>query len=635
MARPLPKARNRIAEYAVMSLVLFVGILAVLPVGGLRVGASHTSSETPGSPHSDLRASSASAHSLLAPTDAPRLVAAPSWWNITTLSAAMPAPRILGTMVWDPADNYSVLFGGASGTSAGEFGDTWSFRNGTWTQLSPSIHPLPRAFQAMAWDPIDNKVLLFGGFNGTAIYGDTWAFSHGQWTNISPLSSPPARYAAGLTYDGADGEMLLYGGVNASLFAQSDTWAFAHGTWSQLSPATNPGPLVVPAMVYDAADGYVLLEGGSHNDTNLGVTGACWRFSGDVWTQLTPSTLPAPRLAGMVEYDPETASVLLLGGANKTNAAYSDFWQFHAGAWNEIATSTPLGARFGSAVAYQPLAHYLLLTGGELQFNATHVIPTSDSWAYASALNVTGTALPPTTDLGAKVRFSGQSAGGIGPVALSWSFGDASSASGAAPNHTYVAMGSYTVHLNATDALGVHATTMFTVSVNARPTAAITTSPSPANVTVSAGGRVNFTGTAAGGTAPFTFGWSFGDGLTGTGNRTSHAYAAAGTFTVRLTLTDAAGVVAISNASVNVTAGTTHTPPGSGGSSSSTPYLLYGILAAVVVAVAVAAALLLSRRKRSPPTNPAGPPGYPQPPYYPPPSAVGAPPPPSPPPPTA
>src|SRR5712691_3603678 len=50
--------------------------------------------------------------------------------------------------------------------------------------------------------------------------------------------------------------------------------------------------------------------------------------------------------------------------------------------------------------------------------------------------------------------------------------------------------------------------------------------------------QVTFTGAANGGTAPYVFSWTFGDGSTGTGSAVTHAYTSAGTFTVALTVKD-------------------------------------------------------------------------------------------------
>ena len=47
-----------------------------------------------------------------------------------------------------------------------------------------------------------------------------------------------------------------------------------------------------------------------------------------------------------------------------------------------------------------------------------------------------------------------------------------------------------------------------------------------------------FTASASGGTSPFTFSWSFGDGSTGTGSLVTHTYSSAGSYTTALTVED-------------------------------------------------------------------------------------------------
>ncbi len=88
--------------------------------------------------------------------------------------------------------------------------------------------------------------------------------------------------------------------------------------------------------------------------------------------------------------------------------------------------------------------------------------------------------------------------------------------------------------LTANDAGATAMTEFFGVSGPAL-TASFTFSPSPAV----AGQVMAFTGTVSGGISPYTFTWDFGDSATGSGNPVTHSYTANGTYTVKMTVTDA------------------------------------------------------------------------------------------------
>ena len=66
------------------------------------------------------------------------------------------------------------------------------------------------------------------------------------------------------------------------------------------------------------------------------------------------------------------------------------------------------------------------------------------------------------------------------------------------------------------------------------------------------GQTVTFTATVSGGTAPYSYNWSFGDGTIGTGSSTSHTYQAATTYTVSLAVTDSNGQVAKTSRTITV-----------------------------------------------------------------------------------
>src|SRR5437899_7772207 len=78
----------------------------------------------------------------------------------------------------------------------------------------------------------------------------------------------------------------------------------------------------------------------------------------------------------------------------------------------------------------------------------------------------------------------------------------------------------------------LHALTAWRLSSGV--TASFTYSPT----SPSTGTQISFTATASGGTQPYSFSWSFGDGSTGTGSTVTHAYTAAGSYTVVLTVKD-------------------------------------------------------------------------------------------------
>src|SRR2546426_418399 len=161
-----------------------------------------------------------------------------------------------------------------------------------------------------------------------------------------------------MAYDEADGYVLLFGGSNniGGTSPLGDTWKFNAGVWTQLSPSTSPSPRVLASMVYDAANGYVLLFGGL--DGNLYPLGDTWEFHAGTWTQLFPSTSPSPRFASMA-YDAADGYVLLFGGSLQ-----SDAWEFQAGVWTQLFPSTSPAPRSAAPIVYDAAGGSVLLFGG-------------------------------------------------------------------------------------------------------------------------------------------------------------------------------------------------------------------------------------------------------------------------------
>lgn len=125
--------------------------------------------------------------------------------------------------------------------------------------------------------------------------------------------------------------------------------------------------------------------------------------------------------------------------------------------------------------------------------------------------------------------------GGIS--SYTWDFGDGTTDSGKTVSHTYAAAGTYSVTLTTTDARGLtnSVTKPFVMAANDAPSASFSSSSDGLEAAFDAGDSSDPDGSIA------TYEWEFGDDSTATGRTASHTYAAAGTFPVKLTVTDDAG----------------------------------------------------------------------------------------------
>jgi len=117
--------------------------------------------------------------------------------------------------------------------------------------------------------------------------------------------------------------------------------------------------------------------------------------------------------------------------------------------------------------------------------------------------------------------------------------------------HTYAASGTYTVTLEALDDALQSVTHGETVNVgNAPPAASFMRTCSGFACTFNASASSDPDGTIV------SYGWNFGDGTTGSGATANHVYAASGSYTVTLTVTD--NGAATSTQVQSVTVGAVH-----------------------------------------------------------------------------
>jgi PKD repeat protein len=222
--------------------------------------------------------------------------------------------------------------------------------------------------------------------------------------------------------------------------------------------------------------------------------------------------------APVADFDDQAAGLQVNFVDRSTGAPTSWAWTFGDG---------------GTSASQNPIHTYAAAGTYTVSLKATNA---SGSNSMSKVVSVTPGTAPVAkfafTTVGNQVNFVDQSTGT--PTSWSWTFGDGSAIdSSQNPVHTYAGSGAYTVTLKVTNAAGSNSTSqVVTIAAGTAPKADFT-------FTVS-GLKANFLDRSTG--SPTSWSWSFGDGsaLDFTQNPV-HTYAAAGTYTVVLTATNASG----------------------------------------------------------------------------------------------
>ncbi|HTT35408.1 MAG TPA: PKD domain-containing protein, partial [Thermoplasmata archaeon] len=307
------------------------------------------------------------------------------WTSLTSSLSTAPSARWGAVMVWDAYDNYLVLFGGRSPTSF--FSDTWIFNATGWHALTPSSAPSARAFTQAFYDPTLHEVVLFGGSNEVstkpvtwADYGDTWTFQSGTWTNItSSLSvSPPKTASAYMDWDPTDSVGIMFGGTatSAGCANYNTTWAFGSSGWTNITSAVtgDPGYYENGAGVWDGIDHYLVAFGGIE-PTGSGTTctkpmAESWEYTTDVWTNQTAamgSNIPKARSSMEMTYDPLLKTVIMFGGDTTGKGNFvNEVWSY------PVAPIVPTITVVNTVIPINTAINYnLTMTGGAGPFTFT------------------------------------------------------------------------------------------------------------------------------------------------------------------------------------------------------------------------------------------------------------------------
>ena len=167
-----------------------------------------------------------------------------TWRNVTSLSDPSNTPpcSIQGGFADDPPLGGALYVGGQNWNGTCEAA-TYLFGAHGWSEFNGLPGSIPRAGPGFTFDSTDSEAVLVGGsccVNGPG-YNDTWGLSSVPgWTRILTQGYPQSNFdgftsgisGAGMAFDPLDNELVLAGG--------NGVHGYSNATWGLVLPANTP-----------------------------------------------------------------------------------------------------------------------------------------------------------------------------------------------------------------------------------------------------------------------------------------------------------------------------------------------------------------------------------------------------------
>jgi hypothetical protein len=216
------------------------------------------------------------------------------WWDFDGIKRPSPV-HTFNMACWDSKRNRVVCYS-----------DGFTFAldpaANTWTDLEAKNYPATCrtiAWASMCYDPVNDKILLFGGGLATNPAGGapTWLYdcSENIWRRPKLNIEPPLRCNAPIVYDSISKSMVLFGGYNQAA-ALNDTWVFdcRKGQWRESKPNVAPPPIFAPAAAVVPGGGKILVcvndarKVKLHHKTSTSAVKETWLYDTveDEWTPI-------------------------------------------------------------------------------------------------------------------------------------------------------------------------------------------------------------------------------------------------------------------------------------------------------------------------------------------------------------
>lgn len=276
------------------------------------------------------------------------------WWDLNPLVPdGTPPKRANHSMICDIENKKMILFGGINPITL-YFNDTWELSftettDGKWCPLpTTGSKPSPRASHTAIFDPIGQRMIVFGGtkytttgacpIEASCILGDLWALNLTDmtWQEIIPPNPRPSpRKGHVAAYDPERKQMVVFGGLAcpSTMCSETDeTWSLdlsmqGNEHWTRIFPeGTPPESRQGATAVYLPLSDKIILVGGRRGASVFGDV-RFLNLKRPTWGRTYPDgPLFSARSDHTMVFDSYNSRLIVFGGLGPGDVGFNDTW---------------------------------------------------------------------------------------------------------------------------------------------------------------------------------------------------------------------------------------------------------------------------------------------------------------------